>query len=155
MDTENLPLQISMKVPSVPELVSVVRLAVSGLANRLNFTVEEIEDIKICVSEACTNVVQHAYAKSTRPQDNMIDVVFTVSDESLGIQVQDFGEGFDVSVLETMKTGVLREDSLNLGLGLTFVRNLMDECDVHSEPGKGTVVSMKKRVPQQTLQTTS
>ncbi|MCG4775201.1 ATP-binding protein, partial [Lawsonibacter sp. DFI.5.51] len=53
--------QTVMTFPAKPEYVGVVRLVVSGIANRMGYTYDEIEDIKIAVSEACGNAVQHAY----------------------------------------------------------------------------------------------
>ncbi|HEX6923454.1 MAG TPA: ATP-binding protein, partial [Bacillales bacterium] len=55
-----------MTVPAQPEYVGVVRLTASGVANRAGFTYDEIEDIKVAVSEACTNAVNHAYKHEER-----------------------------------------------------------------------------------------
>lgn len=52
---------IEMKVPAQPEYVGIIRLTLSGVASRMGYTYDEIEDLKIAVSEACTNAVQHAY----------------------------------------------------------------------------------------------
>ena len=52
---------IEIRFPSRSEYVGVVRLAVSGIAQRCNFTMDEIEDLKIAVTEACSNAVIHGY----------------------------------------------------------------------------------------------
>ena len=52
---------ITMEIPSDAEHISTVRLAISGIASRMAFSIEDIEDMKIAVSEACTNAIQHAY----------------------------------------------------------------------------------------------
>ena len=52
---------IEIRVPAKAQYVGVARLAISGLASRLGFTYDEIEDLKIASSEAITNAVQHAY----------------------------------------------------------------------------------------------
>lgn len=52
---------IEMKIPAKPEYVGIIRLTLSGVASRMGYVYEEIEDLKIAVSEACTNAVQHAY----------------------------------------------------------------------------------------------
>jgi len=48
---------IEMKIPAKPDYVGVIRLTLSGIASRMGFTYEEIEDIKIAISEATTNAV--------------------------------------------------------------------------------------------------
>ena len=56
---------VKLTVPAVSDYIAVVRLAIAGVAARMNFSVDEIEDIKVAVSEACTNVVRHAYQSGT------------------------------------------------------------------------------------------
>jgi len=139
------PVEFLMRVPSATEFVGVVRLAVSGVASRMNFSVEEIEDIKIAVSEACTNAVQYAYDRS---QPHTYEVNMRVYPDQLEIIVEDKGQGFDTKILETLTP---RLDSISenqgLGLGLTFIKNLMDDSEVKSKIGTGTLVRMVKRVP--------
>ncbi|HZH58930.1 MAG TPA: ATP-binding protein, partial [Metabacillus sp.] len=55
---------IEMKVPAKPEYVGIIRLTLSGIASRMGYSYDDIEDLKIATSEACTNAVQHAYKKS-------------------------------------------------------------------------------------------
>lgn len=55
---------IEVKIPAKPEFVGVIRLTLSGIASRMGFAYEEIEDLKIATSEACTNAVQHAYKQN-------------------------------------------------------------------------------------------
>ena len=52
---------LEIRFPSRREYVGVVRLAISGIAQRCNFTIDEIEDLKIAVTEACTNVIEFYY----------------------------------------------------------------------------------------------
>lgn len=52
---------VEMKIPAKAEYVGVIRLTLSGIASRMGFTYELIEDLKIATSEAVTNAVQHAY----------------------------------------------------------------------------------------------
>ena len=138
------PLQIQLTIPCVSEFVGIVRLAVSGVATRMNFSIEEIEDIKIAVSEACTNAVQYAYDN----RGGNINVVCTLYSDSLEILVRDVGKGFSLSE-EMMNKKAASDpvpDKLGLGLGMTFIKSLMDEADFKSELGKGTTVRMIKKV---------
>ena len=122
--------------------IGVIRLAISGIASRMEFTIEKIEDIKIAVSEACTNVVLYAYEND----DNTgITVQCTVHIDQLEISIKDQGKGFDLSSIKD-KTEVNQNElaTSSLGLGITFMKNLMDTVDIQTAPGNGTTVTMTK-----------
>jgi serine/threonine-protein kinase RsbW len=136
---------VNLNIPSSSEFVSIVRLAVSGIASRMQFTIEDIEDIKISVSEACTNSIQHGY-KTDNPS-NTIAITLIIHDEKLEITVQDKGSGFDVSKLDKTPSPQIEEDKMGLGLGLTFIKNLMDEMNLESKIGVGTTLKMAKYAP--------
>ena len=59
---------ITLTIPAKPEYVSIARLTISGIATRMQFTIEEIDDLKIAISEACTNAVQHAHKAKNQHQ---------------------------------------------------------------------------------------
>jgi len=140
--------KVTVEVPAESEFVAVVRLAVSGVASRMGFTLEDIEDIKVAVSEACTNVVQHAYPVGQR---GMVRVESIMYDDALEIVVSDSGAGFDTSHIVSAKNHSDQSDQgvFGLGLGLTFIRSLMDSSEVESNCGSGTIVRMQKKVPIQ------
>src|SRR5699024_8444303 len=82
---------IEMKIPAKPEYVGVVRLTISGIASRMGFSYEAIEDLKIALSEAVTNVVTHAYDRKERGE---VTVGFGVYDDKIEMMVADQGESF-------------------------------------------------------------
>ena len=106
----------------------------------LDFSVEDIESVKVAISEACTNSVQHAY----KDGDGHIEITCFLSDKKLEITVKDEGAGFDVGILGTQSQIEKSEEKLGLGLGITFIKNLMDEATVYSVPGKSTEIHMVK-----------
>lgn len=126
---------IEMKVPAKPQYVGVTRLAISGLANRVGFTFEEIEDLKIASSEAVTNAVEHAY----KGEDGEVVIGCALYEDKMEIMVADRGSSFDYE--ETKKhigpyetdedIEFLREG----GLGLYLMEALMDEVKVLREEG--------------------
>lgn len=133
--------KVEIKIPSLSEYVGVIRLAASGIANRLKFNHEEIEDIKIAVSEACTNAVQYAY-----PNDpGEIVIQFFIEKNNLEIYVKDSGCGFDINNRNTI-TDPNAPEKDGLGLGITFMKSLMDEVEYDSQLGKGTTVRLVKHV---------
>ena len=131
--------KIKLTIPSLSDYVGVARLTASGIANRMRFTHEDIEDIKIAVSEACTNAVQYAYGDS--PGD--IEIVFSVFEDKLEIKVSDSGKGFDVDA--NVKTKEDDPEKIGLGLGIVFMRSLMDHVD-YDTSNNGTIVTLVKKV---------
>ncbi|RAP39116.1 histidine kinase [Candidatus Marinamargulisbacteria bacterium SCGC AAA071-K20] len=143
----NSPLEMKITIPCSTEFVSIIRLAISGIAARMNFTVEDIEDIKISVSEACTNAIQHAYGNNPS-SDNEIFITARMHPEELEIEVEDKGTGFDLGILGTAPQKEASEKKMGLGLGITFIKNLMDHAEFSSKIDSGTVIRMFKKSPK-------
>lgn len=141
-----LPLEMNLSVPCTAEFVGVIRLAISGVASRMNFTVEDIEDIKVSISEACTNAIQHAYTNGQDTEKQKIAINTLIYPEKLEIRIEDFGEGFDTSILNNKNLHEKSKEKFGLGLGITFIKSLMDDSKVESKIGKGTTVTMMKRL---------
>lgn len=126
---------IEMKVPAKVQYIGVTRLAISGLASRLGFTFDEIEDLKIASSEAITNAVQHAY----KEEAGEVIVGCALFEDKIEIMVADNGQGFDFEktkkrvgpYTEMEEVEFLREG----GLGLYLMETLMDEVKVHYKEG--------------------
>ncbi|MBY6038263.1 anti-sigma B factor RsbW [Fictibacillus nanhaiensis] len=133
---------IEMNVPAKPDYVGVVRLTISGLANRMGFAFDEIEDIKIAVSEAVTNVVNHAYADGDVGQ---VQIGCNIFGDRIEITVVDQGKSFDVEST-SKKLGPVDGKSVDQlhegGLGLFLIDTLMDKVEISSEAG--VVVMMTK-----------
>lgn len=129
-------------VPGKPEYVGAVRLAVSSLANNAGFDIEAIEDIKVAVSEACTNIVLHGTPES----DDIIEyqVCCEICDGKLIIYVEDSGKGYDINRYKAPETPSEKEG----GLGLFIIKALMDEVEITSEVGVGTNIKMIKYVKE-------
>ncbi|KZE67603.1 anti-sigma B factor RsbW [Fictibacillus phosphorivorans] len=133
---------IEMNVPAKPDYVGVVRLTISGLANRMGFAFDEIEDIKIAVSEAVTNVVNHAY---TEGEQGQVRIGCNIHDDRMEITVVDQGQSFDVESI-SKDLGPVDGKSVDQlhegGLGLFLIDTLMDKVEISSEAG--VVVMMTK-----------
>ncbi|MDN4527293.1 anti-sigma B factor RsbW [Fictibacillus fluitans] len=133
---------IEMTVPAKTDYVGVVRLTISGIANRMGFAFDEIEDIKIAVSEACTNVVNHAYTDSEKGQ---IRIGCGVYDNRLEIMVVDHGKSFDYDDVNKSLGPVEGKSVEQLnegGLGLFLIESLMDKVEISGEAG--VIVMMTK-----------
>lgn len=129
---------LKFSVPGKPEYVGTVRLAVSSLANCAGFDIEAVEDIKVAVSEACTNVVCHC--KPNR--EDCYEVACEVGDGRISISVVDRAGGYDI---EKYQRTAKEHDCLQEGgLGIFIIKALMDEVDIFSELGMGTSIKMVK-----------
>jgi serine/threonine-protein kinase RsbW len=134
---------IEMKIPAQPEYVGVVRLTVSGIANRMGYSYDEIEDIKIAVSEACTNAVTHAYKSE---EDGQITIGCRAYEDRLEVMVLDNGKSFNLEEVSEQVGPVDKSTSVEQlsegGLGLFLIESLMDEVKISSDAG--VVVVMTK-----------
>lgn len=138
---------IEMKFPAKPEYVGVIRLSISGIANRMGFTFEDIEDLKISVSEAVTNVVNHAYQE----EDGEVTIGFGVYEDRLEIIVADCGDSFELKEVKA-KTGPYDsensvEDLREGGFGLFLIDALMDKVEINNSAG--VIVLMTKYLDKQ------
>ncbi|RXJ01956.1 anti-sigma B factor RsbW [Anaerobacillus alkaliphilus] len=133
---------LEMKVPAKPEYVGVVRLTISGIANRLGYTYDDIEDIKIAVAEACTNVVNHAY----RDGDGQMTIGCGVYQDRLEIMVADRGKSFSVDEIQGSLGPVSADKPISQlkegGLGLFLIDTLMDKVEISN--AAGVIIIMTK-----------
>jgi len=128
---------VKFSVPGKP-YVGTVRLAISSLANCAGFDIEAVEDIKVAVSEACTNVVRHG--KPNR--EETYEVACEVGDGRIIISVVDQAGGYDVAKYQ--RPAIDMENPKEGGLGIFIIKALMDEVDIFSELGMGTSIKMVK-----------
>ncbi len=93
---------------------------------------QRVDDLKTVVTEACNNVVLHAYPGA---EEGPLEVTASASDDAIEIEVQDQGSGFQPS------SGV--GDELSLGLGLPLIAALSDSFEISGAAGKGTRMRMR------------
>lgn len=133
---------VTLRVPALAEYVDLVRLTLYGVASKLGFLYEEIEDMKVAVSEACNNAVLHAYDSG-----GMMEIRFRIAEDALSIVVKDEGKSFDPTAQsgtsESLHGKTIDEIEAG-GLGLYLMQALMDEVEVLG--GAGTEVVLTKRL---------
>jgi len=127
---------LKLSIPGKPEYVGTIRMAIAHVAANVGFDIEAIDDIKVAVSEACTNIIRHSHNHS----DFSYDVVVEREERSLAITVTDRGVGFETDEYVEPVPGETRGS----GMGIFIVRALMDEVDIQSEVGVGTNIRMTK-----------
>ena len=127
---------VRLTVPGKPEYVGTVRLAVSHIASQADFDIEAVEDIKVAVSEACTNAVCHSATDDALPYD----VICNLHKDKLVITVEDKAGGFDIDKYKRPGSDDISES----GLGIFVIHAMMDEVDISSVIGEGTSITMVK-----------
>jgi len=133
-----------LEVPARSENESFVRVVIAAFAARLDPTLEEINEVKTAVSEAVTNSILHAYDDDQGLIKIKAFVEDNVEDKKLWIEISDTGKGIaDIAkAREPLYTD--KPELERSGMGFTIMENFMDEVEVNSSPGKGTVVKMLK-----------
>lgn len=116
------------------------RVTVASFMTQLNPTLEEVSDVKTAVSEAVTNAIIHGYGNHV----NKVQIYAGIEGRTLHLEISDRGVGIpDVKkAMEPLYT--TRPELERSGMGFSFMEAFMDEVQVESEPGKGTIVRMKK-----------
>lgn len=129
---------IELRVPSRPEYISIIRSFVTDIAQRMAFSKTAVEDVQVSISEACTNVVYHAYP-SAESEFNEILLRFISCDDQLIMEVIDTGDGFRGSSVRS--TCARRRN----GFGLILIRQLMDDVSLDTSSEHGTLIRMTKK----------
>lgn len=131
---------IELGIPARAEYVALARLVVSSIASsRRELGDDRIDDLKVAVSEACTNAIEaHRKASSNDP----VTIVCSETDERFVVAVRDRGAGFDPSTLPEHPP-VTDPERLNFerGLGIPLIRTLVDDVEIDSS-GAGTEVRL-------------
>ena len=132
--------EMTLVFDSRPVNEGLARITAASFCTQLNPTLEEIADLKTAVSEAVTNCIIHGYENKVQK----IEMQLRYKEQELYVDIIDHGVGIsDVAkAMEPMYTS--KPDKDRSGMGFTFMEAFMDELSVESEPGKGTIVHMKK-----------
>jgi len=134
-------LPVALTIPAEARWLTVVRLTVSGVASRAGASYEDVDDIKVAVSEACTNAIDHAFREAGGAPPT-ICIACRPLESAIRIEVSDEGCGFEPAA---DGAGQSADPDQQGGLGLYLIRKLMHETEVVSRPGGGTRVIMVKR----------
>ncbi|MDD3654530.1 MAG: anti-sigma F factor [Desulfotomaculaceae bacterium] len=133
--------QMKLKFLSIPANVAFARVTVAAFASQLDYTLSDLEEIKVAVSEAVGNSIVHGYDQAP---DYYIEIFATLTADTLEIRIKDDGKG--IENVEKALQPAFSTDAERLGLGFVFMHSFMDSLKVESQPGNGTLVIMSKRV---------
>lgn len=139
---ENRPEVLRMEIESLSRNEEFARVVVAVFMARMNPTLEELDDVKTAVSEAVTNAVIHGY----QGNGGIIYLEVEILKQELTVTVRDTGIGIP-NISQAMEPMFTTDpEGERSGMGFSFMEAFMDEVRVESEPDKGTVVTMKKKI---------
>lgn len=128
--------KLQFVIPGKPEYITVVRLAVGSAANSAGFNVEEIEDIKTAVGEACKNISCHG--SEGFAEQYQVDCI--IKEEKIEIYVTDTSSSHKLKKLEKPCLDCPNEGDL----GLYVIKSLMTSVEVIDEPNCKKAIKMTK-----------
>jgi stage II sporulation protein AB (anti-sigma F factor) len=133
---------IKLEFPSKSVNEGFARNAIACFVAQLDPTLDELGDVKTAVSEAVTNAIVHAYPNNI----GKITIRAKIkADHSVEIVIRDYGLG--IVDIEQAKTPMFTTGgNERSGMGFTIMESFMDKLRVRSVPGKGTVVTVQKRI---------
>ena len=132
---------VRVNIPSDPIFERVVRASASEIGQAVGLTPERIEDLKLAVSEAVNNAIDHGNQRETA---KLVEVTFALDHEKLEVRIRDQGDGLDHEV--DFSRQVVEEQNLESGMlrgfGLYLISELVDDCEISSSQN-GTEMTLR------------
>ncbi|REK71260.1 ATP-binding protein [Paenibacillus paeoniae] len=138
---------VHLQIPADADYIDLVRNCLLGVATKLGFSYEDIEDMKVAVSEACSNAVLHG-TREDGGGNAVIDVAFEANGERLMIRVVNYGNPFAHADARKSASSIQGDQPSELrvgGLGIYLMEALMDEVQMNSDEQRTEVRLMKYR----------
>jgi serine/threonine-protein kinase RsbW len=137
MESRDLDPVVRLTIPARAEYITLCRLALTGLSRLRPLSDETLADLKLAITEACSNSVRHAYPR----QDGHVEITYTLTGEALEVEVCDEGEGFEPD--RAAKPGA---DLSEGGLGIAIIRSIADELEIGPRAGGGSRLRFVKNL---------
>ena len=134
---------VRLIIPAKPEYITLSRLALTGLARVRELPDETLADLKLALTEACSNSVRHAYGDG----GGHVEISFELCEDKLIVEVSDDGTGFDSTGSDGRgfgpndggHDGGQDSDLAEGGLGIAIIRSIADELEIGARPdGRGS-----------------
>ncbi len=119
---------VRLTIPAKAEYITLGRLALTGVSRLRNLPEETLADLKLALTEACSNSVRHAYGDGA---GGVVEILYELAPDRLVIEVADDGEGFDLEPRDADDEDVMTEG----GLGIAIIRSIADELEIGAREG--------------------
>lgn len=120
---------VRLTIPAKAEYITLCRLALTGLTRVRPLSDEVLADLKLAITEACSNSVRHAYGEDG---NGVVDVCYRLQGDRLAVEVADTGSGFDLAYDLRSEEGLSEG-----GLGIAIIRAVADELELGARPDGG------------------
>jgi serine/threonine-protein kinase RsbW len=128
---------VALTIPARAEFIALCRLALTGLARTRALSPEVVADLKLALTEACSNSVRHAYGEG---REGVVEIRYELDVDRIRVEVSDGGHGFDPVLVERPS-----EEIDEGGLGIAIIRAVTDELDIARGPeGQGSRLRFTK-----------
>jgi serine/threonine-protein kinase RsbW len=131
------PRVVRLTIPAKPEYIALGRLTLAGISRVQPLPDETLADLKLALTEACTNSVRHAYADGG---GGTVEIVFELGSDRLEVEVVDEGGGFRID--EQAAPGEPSES----GLGIAIIKALADDFEVTEGDSGGSRLRFAKQL---------
>jgi serine/threonine-protein kinase RsbW len=122
---------VRLTIPAKAEYITLGRLALTAIARVRPLTAETLSDLKLALTEACTNSVRHAYRED---RAGTVEISYKIEPHRLVVEVADDGRGFEPADLTGGGNGDLSEG----GLGIAIIRAVADEVEIDERESGGS-----------------
>ena len=135
--------EMNLQFSALSQNESFARVTVAAFIAQLDPNMDELTEIKTVVSEAVTNAIIHGYENDP---NGIVYIQVIIEDSLIDLTIKDIGMGI-VDVEEARQPlFTTKPDLERSGMGFTIMENFMDEVEVHSQPGRGTEVRLRKHL---------
>ena len=131
---------VTLTVPSHPEHMKLVRALVAVSAETVGFAKPDINCLCLAVDEACTNIIRHAYDGD---HTKTLEVHLGMHPDRMDVKLRDYGTKADPAKIKSRDLSDIRPG----GLGVHFMREIMDEVVYDTDVDVGTELRMTKKIP--------
>ena len=122
---------VRLRIPAKAEYITLGRLALTAIARVRPLSAETLSDLKLALTEACTNSVRHAYREG---RSGTVEIVYQIEPDRLVVEVTDEGAGFRPEESARDGNGDLSEG----GLGIAIIRAVADEVEIGEREAGGS-----------------
>ena len=122
---------VRLTIPAKAEYITLGRLALTAIARVRPLSEETLSDLKLALTEACTNSVRHAYREG---RAGTVEILYQIEPDRLVVEVADDGQGFEPADLGGRGNGDLSEG----GLGIALIRAVADEVEIDERESGGS-----------------
>jgi serine/threonine-protein kinase RsbW len=134
---------VKLTIPAKAEYISLCRLALTGLFRARPLSDETLADLKLALTEACSNSVRHAYANA----EGHVEISYRLTGEAVEIEVSDDGGGFDPGTAAAAIDGLTEG-----GLGIAIIRTVADELEIGPRSdGRGSRLRFVKSLSDESV----